>query len=66
MCGEGGSKSVGGFSVTLPVACVACVPRSPSGRFLALLRFPNGSEGRPVAVGAKPGSPPLALAQVRG
>jgi hypothetical protein len=39
--------------------------RSPSGRMLAFLRFPDGAEGKPVKVGAGKGSPPLPYAEVR-
>ena len=39
-------------------------PFSPSGRFVAFLRFPRGAEGNSVGVGAVPGSPPLEFAEV--
>lgn len=39
-------------------------PFSPSGQFLALLRFPPGAEGRVVGVGGAPGAGPLPFADV--
>lgn len=39
-------------------------PFSPSGRFVALLKFPDGAEGRPVGVRAARGAAPLPPAEV--
>jgi hypothetical protein len=39
-------------------------PFSPSGQFLALLRFPAGAEGRAVRVGEAPDADPLPFAEV--